>query len=63
MRGHKKQQESIFSLRTHGDRVPKDHPLRRVKDMADAALAALSPTFEKMYSNRERRTFPISKAI
>jgi hypothetical protein len=46
MRGDKKQQETLFSLRTLVDRVPKDHPLRRVKDMADAALAALSPTFD-----------------
>jgi len=58
MRGHKKQQETLFSLRTLVDRVPKDHPLRRVKDMADAALAALSPTFEKMYSKMGRPSIP-----
>lgn len=58
MRGHKKQQETVFSLRTLVDRVPKDHPLRRVKDMADAALAALSPTFEKMYSKMGRPSIP-----
>jgi hypothetical protein len=58
MRGRKKQQETIFSLRTPGDRVPKDHPLRRVKQMADAALRALSPTFERMYSNVGRPSIP-----
>jgi transposase len=58
MRGHKKQQESLFSLRTLGDRVSKHHPLRRVKDMADAALAALSPTFERMYSKMGRPSIP-----
>ena len=58
MRGQKKQQETLFSLRTPGDRVPKDHPLRRVKDMADAALAALSPTFDRMYSGRGRPSIP-----
>ena len=58
MRGHKKEQESIFSLRTPGDRVPKDHPLRRVKDIADGALRALSPTFEKMYSKLGRPSIP-----
>ena len=58
MRGSKKQQTTLFSLRTPGDRVPKDHPLRRVKDMADAALAALSPTFDQMYSRMGRPSIP-----
>ena len=58
MRGHKKQQETLFSLRTPEDRVPKDHPLRRVKDMADAALATLSGTFDKMYSGTGRPSIP-----
>jgi transposase len=58
MRGRKKQQETLFSLRTPGDRVPKDHPLRRVKDMADAALRTLSPTFDRMYSGRGRPSIP-----
>ena len=58
MRGRKKQQETLLSLRTPSDRVPKDHPLRRVKDMAGTALAALSPTFEKMYSRMGRPSIP-----
>lgn len=58
MRGRKKQQETLFSLRGPGDRVPKGHPMRRVKDMADAALAALSPTFEQMYSRIGRPSIP-----
>lgn len=58
MRGPKKQQTTLFSLRMPGDRVPKEHPLRRVKDMADAALAALSPTFDAMYSRMGRPSIP-----
>jgi transposase len=58
MRVRKKQQETILSLRTPEDRVPKDHPLRRVKDMADAALRALWPTLEKMYSKVGRPSIP-----
>ncbi len=50
MRGKPIKQSTMLSLRTPEDRIPADHPLRRIKDMADAALAALSPTFEKMYS-------------
>src|SRR3569832_2328464 len=63
MRGRKKQQETLFSLRTPGDRVPKDHPLRRVKDMADAALAALASTFDKMYSGRGRPSIPPERLL
>ena len=35
MRGSKTQQTTLFSLRTPGDRVPEDHPLRRVTLGAD----------------------------
>ena len=58
MRGAAKQQTTMFSLRAPGDRVPADHPLRRIKDMADAALAAMSPTFDEMYSQLGRPSIP-----
>ncbi|MCY1018185.1 IS5 family transposase [Pyxidicoccus sp. MSG2] len=58
MRGTPKQQTTMFSLRSPRERVAKDHPLRRVKDMADAALAALSPTFDRMYSRMGRPSIP-----
>ncbi|MCY1017705.1 transposase [Pyxidicoccus sp. MSG2] len=58
MRGTLKQQTTMFSLRTPGARIAKDHPLRRVKDMADAALAAPSPTFDRMYSRMGRPSIP-----
>ena len=34
----------MLSLVTPDQRVPKDHPLRKVKALADEALAALSPS-------------------
>ena len=58
MRGTPKSQSTMFSIKAPGDRVPKDHPLRRVKDLADGALAALSPTFAKMYSGTGRPSVP-----
>jgi len=58
MRGTTKQQDSMFSLRTPVDRVPKDHPVRRIQDLADGALAMLSPTFDKMYSRMGRPSIP-----
>ena len=32
-------------------RVPKDHPIRRIKDLADAELKRLSPVFNEMYGS------------
>jgi hypothetical protein len=34
--------------------VPEDHPLRAFKKMADAALGALSPVFDAMYTEGGR---------
>lgn len=58
MRGTIQRQETMFSIRTPGERVPKDHPLRRIKDLAEVALATLSRTFEQMYSRMGRPSIP-----
>ncbi len=50
MRGTDHQQSSIFSYISAERRVPKDHPLRAIRTMADTALEELSPTFERMYA-------------
>jgi len=63
MRGEVTKQSSMLSLRTPVDRVPSDHPLRRVKDLADGALAALSPTFDAMYSNVGRPSIPPERLL
>jgi transposase len=43
-------QGSVFSYFLPDSRVPSDHPLRSIKESADSALAALSPEFDKLYS-------------
>jgi hypothetical protein len=48
MRGTDQQQVTMLSLVTPDRRVQSDHPLRRIKALADQALAALSPTFDQM---------------
>ena len=63
MRGEVTKQTSMLSLRTPADRVPSDHPLRRVKDLADGALAALSPTFDAMYSKVGRPSIPPERLL
>ena len=53
----------MLSLVTPDQRVPKSHPLRRVKALADAALAALSPTFDAMYSKVGRPSIPPERLL
>ena len=38
--------------------VPQSHPIRRIKPMVDSALAALSPTFSRMYASVGRPSIP-----
>jgi hypothetical protein len=45
-------------LVTPEQRVGIDHPLRRVKVLADAALRDLSATFDQMYSRTGRPSIP-----
>jgi hypothetical protein len=50
VRGRKTSQTMMLSLIAAEQRVPKAHPLRRIKQLANAVLQALSPTFEAMYA-------------
>jgi transposase len=58
MRGEVNRQSSMFSLVSPEQRVPKDHPVRRIKVLADAALAELSPVFDEMYGGGGRPSIP-----
>jgi transposase len=44
-------------------RVPPDHPLRTIKALADQALAALSPTFDRMYAEVGRPSIPPERLL
>src|SRR5712692_2013093 len=50
MRGTDNQQSSMFSYISAERRVPRDHPLRAIRTMADTALGELSASFERMYA-------------
>jgi transposase len=58
MRGEATNQASMFSLIGPEQRVPKDHPLRIIKAIADTALALLSPKFDQMYAKEGRPSIP-----
>jgi hypothetical protein len=63
VRGTDKQQVTMLSLVTPDRRVPADHPLRRIKALADQALAGLSPTFDQMYSKVGRPSIPPERLL
>jgi hypothetical protein len=51
MRGEERRQRAMLMIMEPSDRVPREHPLRRVKKLADAAaLVQLSPLFDEIYS-------------
>jgi len=50
MRGADYEQSSVFSYISAERRVPKDHPLRAIRAMADTALKDLSKRFDGLYA-------------
>jgi transposase len=57
-RGHDDRSDFLFSYVAPEHRVPKDHPLRTVRQLTDAALARLSPRFARLYSAIGRPSIP-----
>jgi len=53
----------MFSVVSPEKRVPADHPLRTVKKLADAALTALTATFDEMYSAVGRPSIPPERLL
>lgn len=58
MRGPEEKQSSFLALISPSSIVPETHPLRAIKERADAALKALSPVFDEMYSVSGRPSIP-----
>jgi transposase len=63
MRGDDRQQSDLFIYGSLEERVPKDHPLRPVRAMADIALEALSPHFAELYSKTGRPSIAPEKLL
>lgn len=63
MRGTADRQETMLTLMTPGKRVPEDHPIRKIKAIADAELERLSPVFDRMYSERGRYSIPPERLL
>jgi transposase len=63
MRADDAEPEALFSYITPSQRVPQDHPLRRVREIVDKALEAMSGRFQKLYSRTGRPSIPPEKLI
>ena len=54
MRGADVMQEELFAVKRLDEFVPKDHPLRAVRDILNAALTKLDADFDSMYASTGR---------
>jgi transposase len=58
MRGADTEQSSMFSYISAERRVPRDHPLRAIRVMADTALRDLDERFKQIYAALGRPSIP-----
>lgn len=63
MRGHEENQGFMFSYVSPEERIPADHPLRRIKGLADEVLRSLSRTFGRMYAKEGRPSIPPERLL
>ncbi len=63
MRGSDERQSSLFSYVGMEDRIPADHPLRRILALTQAALDDLRPTLDAMYARDGRPSIAPEKLL
>lgn len=63
MRGFEQSTDNLFVYLSPESFVPKDHPLRPVRQMVDMALENLSPVFCQMYSHTGRPSIPPERLL
>ncbi len=63
MRGEADPQPGMFSYVDLESRIPKQHPIRKIRRIVDKALPALEPAFDEMYSDRGRPSIPPEQLI
>src|SRR5215831_11305609 len=63
MRGEERRQRSMLLVINLEERVPGEHPLRRIKQLADAAVKELSPIFDQLYSALGRPSIPPERLL
>lgn len=63
MRGEDLQQNAMFSYISPEQRVPPDHPLRKLRPLVDQVLKNLSRRFTAMYARLGRPSIPPEKLL
>jgi transposase len=63
MRGEDLQQSAMFSYLSPEERVPKDHPLRKLRPLVDGALRQMSRRFAAMYARVGRPSIAPEKLL
>ena len=63
MRGEERQQRSMLMVLNLEQRVPRDHPVRRIKQLAETVLQGLSASFDRMYSATGRPSIPPERLL
>jgi len=64
MRGKGKKQISMLCVVSPDQRVPKNHPIRKIKALSDEALKNLSPVFDDLYcGNKGRESIPPERLL
>jgi transposase len=58
MRGPEDKQDTFYSYVSQEERIPNDHPLRKLRAMVDPILESMSKDFNKMYADRGRPSIP-----
>ena len=63
MRGSESKTEALFTYVTPESFVPKDHPLRAIRNMADSALEGMDKLFDSIYATTGRSSIPPEKLL
>ena len=63
MRGNDRLQQELFSYGSLEGRIGADHPLRRIRGLADAALARLNARFDDIYGDTGRPSIAPEKML
>ena len=63
MRGEDTQQNGMFSYLSREQRVPQDHPLRKMRPLGDEVLKKLSRRFRSMYARVGRPSIAPEKLL
>ena len=63
MRGADITQEELFSYRTLEERIPDNHPIRKLRKVVDLLLKTMDEEFEELYAKRGRDSIPPERLL